>query len=187
LGIENLHFYQNTFITETWSGSYAGRTWTVTHPRTRRRILNNLFVYISRYPDPANPEEHDIHMDGNLHWCAAADAKLPDGFLEKVRDAKGSKSIAAKYPGGWEANSLVADPRFTAFDRSPSAKNDYRLQPGSPAIGKGVVLPSDLFDPQRPASGTHSDIGAIPLGGDVPSFGRNGRVTSPVGGKGVPW
>ena len=53
LGMESLHFYQNTFITETWSGSYAGRTWTTTHPRTRRSVLNNLFVYLNRYPDSA--------------------------------------------------------------------------------------------------------------------------------------
>ena len=186
LGMESMHFYQNTFITETWSGSYAGRTWTTTHPRTRRSVLNNLFVYLNRYPDSAYPEEHDIQMDGNLHWCPAADAKLPDGFIEKVREAKGSKAIAAKYPGGWEANSFVADPRFTAFDRVPAAKNDYRLQPNSSAIGKGVLLPKDLFDPQRPANDARPDIGAIPLGSEVPGFGRQGRVKSPVAGKDSP-
>ena len=153
IGIENLHFYQNTFITETWSGSYAGRTWTVTNERTKRRIFNNLFVYMNRYPDPAHPEPHDIHMDGNLHWCAAKDAKLPDGFLEKVRNAKGSKLAAAKYPGGWEANSFVAEPRFVAFDLAVGARNDYRLQKDSPAVGKGVVLPKELTDPHRPTSG----------------------------------
>src|SRR5262245_21625173 len=89
LGIESLHFYQNTFITETWSGSYAARTWTTTHTRTRRTILNNVFVYGSRYPDPAAPQEHDINMDGNLHWCAAPGEKYLDGLLEMVRDAKG--------------------------------------------------------------------------------------------------
>lgn len=182
LGMESLHFYQNTFITETWSGSYAGRTWTTTRPRTRRSVLNNLFVYLNRYPDSAYPEEHDIQMDGNLHWCVAPDAKLPDGFIEKVRDSKGSKAIAAKYPDGWEANSFVADPGFVGFDRAPAAKNDYRLKPSSVAIGKGVVLPKDLFDPHRPANETRPDIGAIPNGGDVPEFGRHGRVKSPVAG-----
>ena len=29
---------------------------------------------LNRYPDPANPEEHDLQMDGNLHWCSAAGA-----------------------------------------------------------------------------------------------------------------
>jgi hypothetical protein len=170
LGIESLHFYQNTFITETWSGSYAARTWTVTNDRTRRRILNNLFVYLNRYPDPANPEPHDIQMDGNLHWCPAG--KVPDGFLDKVRTAKGSK---LKHPGGWEANSLVADPHFMAFEASPSAPNDYRLQKDSPALGKGVVLPKELADPLRPADGTRPDIGALPLGAEAPGYGRTAQ------------
>src|SRR5262249_7365874 len=151
LGIESLHFYHNTFITETWSGSYAGRAWSVTHPRSRRLILNNLFVYMNRYPDPAYPEEHDIHMDGNLHWCAAASAKLPEGFIEKVRLAKGSKKNQVKYSGGWEANSFVADPRFLGFDLAVSARNDYRLSKDSPAVGKGLTLPKELSDPLRNA------------------------------------
>lgn len=185
IGIESLHFYQNTFITETWSGSYAARTWTVTNDRTRRRILNNLFVYLNRYPDPANPEAHDIHMDGNLHWCAAG-SKVPEGFLEKVRTAKGSKVNQAKYPAGWEASSLVGDPRFQAFDAAPSAKNDYRLAKDSPALGKGVVLPKELADPQRPANDSRPDIGALPLGAAVPEVGRHGRVKAPFSGKDIP-
>jgi hypothetical protein len=183
LGIESIHFYQNTFITETWSGSYAARTWTVTNERTRRRVLNNLFVYLNRYPDPANPEEHDIEMDGNLHWCAAPDAKLPDGFLDKVRLSKGSKKAATKYPGGWEANSLVGDPRFMKFDRLPSAANDYRLAKDSPAIGKGVVLPKELTDPLRPAGGARPDIGAFPAASEPPTYGRQGREKLPVVGR----
>lgn len=180
LGIENLNFYQNTFITETWSGSYAGRTWTVTNDKTRRRVLNNLFVYLNRYPDPARPENHEIHMDGNLHWCAASGAAAPDGFLETVRGAEGSKLNANKYAGAWEANSLVGDPRFAAFDLAPGAKNDYRLNEDSPVIGKGVVLPDELPDPHRPPQAARPDIGALPRDVELPTFGRHGRVTLPV-------
>ncbi len=176
IGIENLHFYQNTFITETWSGSYAGRTWTVTNDRTKRRIFNNLFVYLNRYPDPAYPEPHDILMDGNLHWCPAKDAKMPEGFLEKVRKAKGSKA--------WEANSFVAEPGFMAFESAVNAKNDYRLKKNSPALGKGVALPKEYVDPLRPTKDARPDIGALPLGAEAPSVGRHGRVASPFAGKG---
>jgi hypothetical protein len=154
----------------------------VTTARTRRSVLNNLFVYLNRYPDPAYPESHDINMDGNLHWCAAAGAKVPDGFLDKVRTAKGSKAVQVKYPGGWEASAIVADPAFLAFDSAPAAKNDYRLKKDSPAVGKGVVLPKDLPDPQRPAEGTRPDIGAFPLGAEAPRYGRQGWVTFPVAG-----
>ncbi len=183
LGMESLHFYQNTFITETWSGSYAARTWTATDSRTQRRIFNNLFVYLNRYPEPANPKADDIHMDGNLHWCPVPNAKLPKEFLEKVREAKGSKAIQSKFPGGWEAQSLVADPLFQAFDLSATARNDYRLRKESPAVGKGVILPKELADPLRPANEARPDIGAFPLGADAPGFGRQGRVKSPFTGK----
>ncbi|MBM3971352.1 MAG: hypothetical protein FJ302_16060 [Planctomycetes bacterium] len=40
-------------------------------------------VLLNRYPDPAYPEEHEIQMNANLHWCAAPDAnnhyQLPPG------------------------------------------------------------------------------------------------------------
>ena len=183
IGMESFHFYQNTFITETWSGSYAARTWTATTAKTQRRIFNNLFVFLNRYPEPAFPQEHDIHMDGNLHWCVAPDAKLPKDFLEKVREAKGSKAVESKYPGGWEANSLVGDPLFESFDPSATARNDYRLKKGSPAVGKGVLIPKELSDPLRPANEARPDIGAFPLGADAPGFGRHGRVKSPFAAK----
>lgn len=182
IGIESLHFYQNTFITETWSGSYAARTWTVTNERTRRQVFNNIFVYLNRYPDPAYPQEHDIQMDGNLHWSPAPETKLPVGFLEKVRTAKGSKLMQAKYKTEWEANSFVADPRFMAFELAAAAKNDYRLRKDSPAVGKGVALPKELTDPQRPADGARPDVGAFPLGIDGFDVGRHGRLKLPLAG-----
>lgn len=179
LGIENLHFYHNTFVTQTWpGGSYAARTWTATTEQTRRTILNNLIVYLNHYPESAYPQAYDIHMDGNLHWCPAVDAKLPEGFLEKVRSCDGSKAVKAKYPGGWEAQAQVGDPRFVAFDVAATAKNDYRLQKDSPAVGKGVALPMELPDPLRPAHSAAPDIGAFPLGEALHEFGRL-RVDSP--------
>ena len=182
LGIENLHFYHNTFITETRSGSFAARTWTATHPRNRRTILNNLFVYLNRYPEPANPPEHEIWMDGNLHWCPMSDARPPEGFLERVLQSAGSKAMETKNRVGWESHSLVADPRFVAFDESATAQNDYRLQPGSPAVSRGVELPDNLSDPLRSKTGAAPDIGAVPLSADPWAFGPQGRHKLPVRG-----
>ena len=122
---------------------------------------------------------HDILMDGNLHWCPTPGAKPLDGLIEKVRTAKGSKAIMSKYPGGWEANSFIADPRFLAFDKAVTARNDYRLAKNSPAIGKGVLLPKELTDPFR-GNGAQPDIGAYPLGAEMPTFGRDGRVKLPI-------
>jgi hypothetical protein len=122
-------------------------------------------------------------MDGNLHWCAASDAKLPEGFLDKVRGAKGSKLMQAKYKNGWETNALVGDPRFMEFDMGPIAKNDYRLRKDSPAVGKGVALPKELTDPLRPADGARPDIGAFPLSAAEFEVGRHGRLKSPLAGR----
>lgn len=183
LGIESLHFYQNTFVTENLSGSYAARTWTQTHPKTVRRVLNNIFVYFNSYPGSAYPEPHDLLMDGNLHWCPASDAKLPPDFFTMVRGMPGSKRMAEKYPGGWEPNSFVAPPGFVAFEAGPAALNDYRLKPDSAAVGKGVALPADLPDPQRPAGDARPDVGAFPLGSEFPGYGRQFRWKLPLAGR----
>ena len=131
----------------------------------------------------AATEERNEALD--LRVLARECHELPDGFLDKVRAAKGSKLIQAKYKTAWEANSFVADPRFTAFEAAAPAKNDYRLRKDSPAIGKGVVLPKDLTDPQRPDS-ARPDIGAFPLGIEEFDVGRHGRLKSPFAGKGSP-
>jgi hypothetical protein len=122
-------------------------------------------------------------MDGNLHWCPAAGAKVPEGFLEKVRAARGSKAIQAKYPGGWESRSFVANPHFMLFDAAETARNDYRLKKDSPASGKGVVLPKELPDMLRPEKQARPDIGALPVGSEPMRFGRHGRIALPVSGR----
>jgi hypothetical protein len=182
LGIEALYFYQNTFVSPALGGGYAHRTWTSTSPRTARRSFNNLFVYLNGYPDPgrlALAPPHDTQLDGNLHWSPAAGAKPPKRFLEAARECKASVHNKAKYAPGWEANSFVADPRFVLLE-APAGKADYRLRKDSPAVGKGVVLPKEWDDPLRPRGGARPDLGAVPLGGESPRFGRRGQVTFPV-------
>jgi hypothetical protein len=173
LGIESLHFYQNTFVCPATGPAYAGYTWTATTERTQRRVFNNIFVYLSPYPPPVLERAglHDIQIDGNLHWSTVAEAKVPPGYLDKARMSKGSIHNKAKYPAGWEANSLVADPAFLAFGVEPEAKVDFRLKPDSPAIKKGVPLPAEWEDPLRPTAGA-PDLGAIPFGADPLVYGR---------------
>lgn len=175
-GIESLYFYQNTFVCPALSGGYAMRTWTNTSQRTVRRIFNNLFVYLNEYrvPEIVNAPDHDIQIDGNLHWCAAPGTRPPQGFLEKVRACRGSSINKKNYPAGWEAHSHVADPRFLAFDSAATGKVDLRLQDGSPAAGKGVMLPREWEDQLRPGKGARPDIGALPLRAAAPRFGRGG-------------
>lgn len=186
LGIEAINFYQNTFISPSHANSFAHRTWVSTSPLTARRVFNNLCVYLNAYPplDVVNATpEHDMQLDGNLHWSPAPDAAAPADFLDKVRASPASQKNKAKYPAGWAANDLVAAPRFLAFDRAASAPADFRLQPDSPAIGKGVVLPAEWPDPLRPSNGARPDIGALPVGSEAPKFGRGERITFPLSWK----
>jgi hypothetical protein len=176
-GIESILFYQNTFICpSTSSGGYAHRTLSNTSEPTQRRVFNNLCVYLTGYPPPPATPLHDIQIDGNLHWSPAPGAQPPKGFLEKARSAPGSVHNQPKYPPGWEANSFVADPKFVAFGAAAEAVNDYHLQPDSPAVGKGIVLPAELEDPFRPKDSARPDIGALPLGSGPLRVGIRGRV-----------
>lgn len=174
LGMESLHFYQNTFVSNAYSGAFVHRTWANTTEKTSRRVFNNLCVYLKNYPDlqVTIAPEHDIQLDGNLHWCPAAGAKVPDGFLDKVRQCKSSLFNKKNYPPGWAAHDVVADPRLVRFDPDPAAPADFRLQKDSPARGKGIVLPATLEDPLRPKDNARPDIGALPLGAETPRFGR---------------
>jgi len=174
LGVESLYFYQNTFISPALSGAFAHRTLVNTSERTVRRSFNNIFVYLNAYPAPAVARVplHDIQCDGNLHWCSQPDARPPADLLERVRKSPISEETKKRYAPGWEANSTVADPKFARFAASADAENDYRLQPTSPALGRGVVLPQDWEDPLRPADGAAPDIGALPRGGKPLEVGR---------------
>jgi hypothetical protein len=187
-GIESLFFYQNTFVGWTYNVGYCLRTWANTHPESVRRVFNNVFVHLNHYPalDVLSAPAHDLQIDGNLHWCPLADAKLPANFLEQVRKCAASERNRKTHPTGWAANDLVGDPRFVSFAPDPAARNDYRLHKDSPAAGKGVVLPKEWEDPLRPAASGKPDIGALPLGGEPPHFGRHGRVTFPITGSGPP-
>jgi len=102
LGIESLRFYQNTFVSHAHSGSFVHRTWVNTTPRTSRRVFNNLCVYLKNYPDTVilGAPEHDIAIDGNLHWCFDKAAKLPEGLLDKVRALRGFEEERQELPAG---------------------------------------------------------------------------------------
>ena len=182
LGIESLAFYQNTFVSNSHSGSFAHRTWTDTTARTSRRSFNNLCVYLNAWPDRriTIAPEHDIQLDGNLHWCVAPGAKLPARFLETARACKASQKNRKHYPPGWAANDVVADPGLVRFGAAPSAAADYRLRKDSAARGKGVVLPAEFEDPLRPRDNTRPDIGALPYGSPALRVGRQGSVTFPL-------
>jgi hypothetical protein len=174
LGVESLSFYQNTFISPTVSSSYAHRTLQHTSAQTQRRSFNNLFVYLNAYPPftVGRAGEHDIQCDGNLHWCPAAGAVPPPGYPGTAHAVSAGTRPGPSVPPGWEASSVVGDPRFTRFSVAPASPNDYRLQADSPALGHGVPLPPEWEDPLRRADGARPDIGALPRGTEPLRVGR---------------
>jgi hypothetical protein len=186
LGVESIYFYQNTFLANVGPRTFADRTLWYNLPKASRRVFNNMFIYLGQYPDTyleTNPGGDDIQIDGNLHWCPNPDVAAPANYLESVRKCALSQQNKTKYPPGWETNSRVADPKFVSFSAEAKARNDYRLQQDSPAIGSGIILPSELDDPLRPKSGANPDIGAMPFGGDPLKVGIHGRVTAGIPGR----
>jgi len=175
LGVESLYFYQNTFVSNAAPDAFAHRTLTKANSVTKRRVFNNIFMYLNRFGAlrPFNQKTPpDIHCDGNLHWCADSDVTVPEKFLERVRSNPVSIENKNTYPPGWASESVVADPDFLKFDRNPEIPCDFRLQSGSPAIDGGVVLPTELEDPLRPTDNLRPDIGALPRNAAMFAAGR---------------
>jgi hypothetical protein len=181
LGIESLHFYQNTLVFPSGRSSWLQHLLTSTTEKTKRRVFNNLLVYLEgsytpraalgpRYP------VHDVQVDGNLHW-SAGEKPLPDDFLNFVRQFPASLANKTEQSPTWEAAAVLGDPKFVAFDRSADGVCDFRIQAESAARKAGIVLPAELEDSLRPTGGERPDIGAVPHGVDAPRYGRGGRIT----------
>lgn len=184
LGIESLFFYQNTFTLLGGNQRYAGLTLYRTSPVSQRRVFNNIFLYRDDYGTfVADDRKDDIQTDGNLYWCPVPGATAPADYLEKMRTSANSIANQKNLPDGWEAHSLVADPKLEAFSLDVNTLNNYGLRKDSPAIGKGVLLPKEWEDPLRPKNGSAPDIGALPVGAEPLRVGINRRISA---GESVP-
>ncbi len=182
---ENLPFYQNTCL--VGSLDYLGSMWNA-GPGSKARLYNNLVLYREGYPGRFQgmvkagnynaSKGHDIVMDGNLSWALKPGAIAPPDFLDALRKSEASQEAKKVYPEGWAMHSLAADPRLVAVSADPMAVNDYRLQPDSPTIGKGVPLPEEYMDPLRPKDDVRPDIGALPSGADQLRIGVQGRIVA---------
>lgn len=186
IGMEHIYIYQNTALVPSSHvfGSYTANFPFGTHPDMERRVFNNLCVYYGgakSYPIAFGykTEVGNIVLDGNLHWHADPSVKLPPAtYFDTSRKHVLSELNKKFYPDGWDAHSIVADPKFVSFSNDKRKAIDLRLQPDSPAVKAGVPLPTEWLDPLRPTAGQRPDIGALPLDGEPLRVGVDGRTTA---------
>jgi hypothetical protein len=162
------HVYHNTFLMAgpAWRNYYAFG-WSSHLRGTTRRVFNNVFVLVEGVPGlsfAGVTADDDLQADGNLHWSIQDGPKLTGDLFEKFRRSALFTASKKRYPPGWGAGDLLADPRFVALDGGGRGPFDLRLQKGSPAIDAGVELPGDWPDPVRTQDQRKPDVGAFPFG-----------------------
>jgi hypothetical protein len=197
--------FHNTVLTFDQRGQASFLHYRNTTGPHGRRSFNNLFVAVNPGPEadaaimfvpsPAFPGP----TDGNLyHRIGRATAPafrhleyrfqgqdFPAGTFADLPALRGSalfEHSKTQYPPGYEANSLLTDPRFRRIDADglPRETNDLRLAEDSPALEAGIQLPDDLgdLDPYRPGTG-NPDIGCYRRDGEPLRVGVDGCHSVP--------
>lgn len=185
--MENINFYHNTTITPMGHvfGAYTSGMPFASHEESKRRVFNNLCVYFGgapRYPVPwgYKRDKGDVALDGNLHWHSDPAVPVPEAaaYFKTSREHPLSELNRSHYPDGFDAHSIVGDPKFQSFSTDRLQRLDLRLKSDSPAIGAGVAVPTEWPDPLRNDAAKKPDIGAIPAGGEPLRVGIGGRITA---------
>ncbi|MBW3540338.1 MAG: hypothetical protein KY476_08715 [Planctomycetes bacterium] len=161
------YVYHNTFLLpgRPANGHYAW-TWGSHMGGTTRRVFNNVFVQLEGLPGTdvrSLSVEHDFQADGNLYWSLREGPKQTADYLAKLGQSALFEESRKRYPPGWGAHDLFADPEFID-DADAEGPVDIRLRETSPAIDAGVELPADWPDPLRDQDDGKPDLGALPLG-----------------------
>ncbi|MBM4072651.1 MAG: hypothetical protein FJ271_27545 [Planctomycetes bacterium] len=179
---EPLHFYHNTVISQSQGESrgYYAAGWGGHTAGSPRRVFNNIFVQADGVPGlnfTALSVDDDFQSDGNFFWgLRDGPAHRGDFFAAFRKTAKFSQS-KKRYPPGWGANDLFADPKFVRLDGDWRKPFDPRLQRTSLAIDAGVPLPVTWPDPLRKLDAGLPDIGAFPAGTQPLRVGVRGRLS----------
>ena len=161
--------YHNTFV--TLAGTTDLGTMAVSRVGYPRAVFNNVFFNFHALGALRPPAIALGQSDGNLFWSPGAE-KSAATFFNKYRNSPDFEQSKAAYPPGLTANSIAADPLFGKVESDWLINNDYRLQPGSAAINKGVVLPADWPDSRTGHDADAPDMGALPLGSKPFAAGR---------------
>ena len=157
--------FHNTFLVAEQDGQAAYLHYRSVQSPHLRRSFNNIFIAVNSdrpltfIPVPSFPGP----TDGNLYHrfgahtapafrslgytfqCVEAEAANYKD-LDELQESDLFGQSQAQYPPGYEANSLLTDPRFRkiAVDGSYDPLDDLRLRAQSPARSAGIPLPSDL-------------------------------------------
>jgi hypothetical protein len=168
-----------------------------------RRAFNNILVAV--YTDPAHlrpiaflaPAVFDTQSDGNTYFRLPAGPAGSIRFLvlkrvHNIVEEDGAYATLSDYrrdqwpptgAGGYEANSLVGDPRFNAFDTAtgrPRRGDDFRLHQNSPAREDLADMPQELADMYEDATGFKPVVrGCYPFTGARLQVGVDGRRIFP--------
>jgi hypothetical protein len=132
------------------------------HAERPREVFNNIFLHLSKLPNPTTPEPEVAVYDGNLYWSPAATEKQAAAFFAKFRGSPLFVRSKKAYPPGFHSASRAADPKFLG-DEGQGPLDPFCPGPGSPAIDSGVVLPAGAPVRMPPDAGA-PDIGALPSG-----------------------
>jgi hypothetical protein len=174
---EPMYLYHNTVILPGPEfRRYYGAGWGGHTRGTRRRVFNNLFVHVAGMPGlNFAAVDDDFQADGNLHWSVQGGPTYRGDFFAAFRKSKVFEASKERYPPGWGAHDVFADPRFVRFAADGKEAVDLRLQAKSPAVDAGVEVPGDWPDPLRKQDKGKPDIGALPLGAEPFKVGKTGK------------
>lgn len=171
---EPINFYHNTVVSrdpvfrDEYAGGWGG------HVNSKRRVFNNIFVQVEGIPglNFSTSDDALLQVDGNLLWGAREGKAVKGDFFAAFRKSARFDATKKNYPPGWGAHDCFADPQFVHFSpENWTVPFAPQLRPGSRAIKGGLNLPPDWPDPFK---GTQ-DMGALPLGADLPRVGVRGR------------
>ncbi|GAB4017310.1 hypothetical protein GCM10028808_48350 [Spirosoma migulaei] len=137
--------YNNTIVNAGWRRPTikGGSIWV--EIAVRAELYNNLLANdrfgVKR--DPKNPEDSRTKVSNNLYYGATQDGVT--GFQPSTEILTGTNDVISKTVGD-------NDPKFVNYPLTTDSKNatfntawDFRLQAGSPAIGKGTTSFTRLY------------------------------------------
>lgn len=172
-----LFSYHNTIVSHEPARGAEFLFLTTNSPDRPRRAFNNLYLHGAGLKSFTLPDNPSIQSDGHVYWQPDLSTESAAAFFNAYRASPAFTKSKTVYPPGFDASSVFADPKLVKFTFEPGTSqmgevNDYRLQPGSPAVDVGVPVPADWVDPLRTSDAGKPDVGALPLGAEMLRVGR---------------